>query len=136
LTTQQDVDQFFKRNAQEFGNQHVSQSMGGNGGVAYGLEGEKNPQEFITVYKVALDGKIVDGKRVKGKFAPSNKAFRIKKTELERTLAKRVRDGRPDAGSAIFALQPVKVAGEATEVISSNHTKSRKRRKRRRRSRG
>jgi len=109
--------------------------MGGNGGVAYGLEGEKNPNEFVTVYEVAISGVIKGGKK-KGSFLPSNKPVVIKREALERTLEKRVRDGRPDSGSAIFALQPVKVAGVVTEVISSNHTKSRKRRKRRSRKQG
>jgi len=109
---------------------------GGQGGVAYGIEGEKNPQAFITIYKVALDGKMRDGKKIGGSWKPSNKSVVIKREALEMTLAKRVREGRPDAGSAIFALQPVGVAGGNTEVISSTATKSRKRRKRRSRSRG
>lgn len=136
-STTQDVNLFFKRHAGEFGNDAVIRMTGGQGGVAYGIEGEKNPHEFMTVYKVALEGKMRDGQLMPGQtFRPSNKPVVIKREALDITLAKRVRDGRPDAGSAMFALQPVEVAGEVTEVISSNPTKSRKRRKRRRRSRG
>jgi hypothetical protein len=128
LTTQ-DVNTFFQRHNREFGvNSNISMT-GGQGGVAYGIEGEKNPQAFITVYRR-------DGEKIGGLWKPSNKPVVIKREALEMTLAKRVREGRPDSGSAMFALQPVKVASEVTEVISSSLTKSRKRRKRRSRSRG
>lgn len=134
--TTQDVNTFFQRHNREFGvNSNISMT-GGQGGVAYGIEGEKNPQAFITVYRVALDGKMRDGEKIGGLWKPSNKPVVIKREALEITLAKRVREGRPDSGSAMFALQPVKVASEVTEVISSSLTKSRKRRKRRSRSRG
>jgi len=136
LTTQ-DVNTFFQRHTAEFGSKSTVRGMtGGQGGVAYGIEGEKNPQEFITVYKVALDGKFKDGKLIKGTMLPLNKPVVIKREALDKTLSKRVRVGRPDEGSAIFALQPVKVAGNDVEVIPSVVTKSRKRRKRRSRSRG
>jgi len=135
LTTQ-DVNTFFKRHTKEFGVSSNLPMTGGQGGVAYGIEGEKNPGAFITVWKVALDGKFKDGELVAGTLLPANKPVVIKREALDLTLSKRVRAGRPDAGSAIFALQPVKVAGDDVEVIPSVVTKSRKRRKRRNRSRG
>ena len=124
-----EVDLFFRRHADDFGADMASSSVGGDSNVAFGLETEREPHEFVMVYRVALDG--LEG----GSFAPSNKQFKIRRIDLDRTLGKRVRIGRPDAGDPIFALQPVKVAGVVAEVASSNHTKSRKRRKRRRRSR-
>ena len=124
-----EVELFFRRHANEFGADMISSSVGGDSNVAFGIETEREPHEFVMVYRIALDG--LKG----GPFAPSNKQLKIRRIDLERTLAKRVRVGRPDAGEPIFAIQPVKVAGVATEVASSNHTKSRKRRKRRHRSR-
>lgn len=135
--TTQDVNTFFDRHSREFGASSGNLPMtGGQGGVAYGIEGERNPHEFMTVFRVALTSVVKNGKEVPNEFTPWNKPVVIKKEALEMTLAKQVRDGRPDAGSAIFALQPVEVAGGNTEVISSTATKSRKRRKRRSRSRG
>ena len=124
---QQAVDNFMKRHASEFGDMAF---VGGNEFGGFGIEAEREPWEFVTLYRVALM------RSQDGTYRPANTPVRIKSTEVARTLAKRVLSGEPDAGSPLFAYQPVLAAGVTDEVALNSPTKSRKRRKRRRGSRG
>ena len=122
-----DIEDFISRNSSRISN--GAGSVGGNGDSAFAIEDEREPEVFTVIYRVALREKA-------GKFIPANRPAKVRKTELDRYLAKRVGEDRPDAGNPVFALQPMKAADETTEIALSGHIKSRKRRKRRRGKRG
>ena len=122
-----DIENFLSRNSSRISN--GAGSVGGNGDSAFAIEDEREPEAFTVIYRVALQEKA-------GKFIPANRPAKIRRIELDRYLAKRVGEDRPDTGNPVFALQPMKTADEATEIALSGHIKSRKRRKRRRGKRG
>ena len=124
VSSGRDVENFFSRNSRRISN--ATGSVGGNSDSAFAIEDEREPDAFTVIYRVALT------QNKSGKFIPANRPAKIRKNELERYLAKRVGEDRPDSGQPVFALQPMKAADGATEVALSSHIKSRKRRKRRR----
>jgi len=128
VSSGKDINNFFSRNSRRISN--ASNAVGGNSDSAFAIEDEREPDAFTVIYRVALT------QDKSGKFIPANRPAKIRKNELERYLAKRVSEDRPDKGNPVFALQPMKTAGVATEVALNGHIKSRKRRKRRRGSRG
>jgi hypothetical protein len=116
VSSGKDMNNFFSRNSRRISN--ASDAVGGNSDSAFAIEDEREPDAFTVIYRVALT------QDSSGKFIPANRP------------AKRVSEDRPDKGNPVFALQPMKTAGVATEVALNGHIKSRKRRKRRRGSRG
>lgn len=128
VSSGRDIQNFLSRNSRRISN--VSGAVGGNNDSAFAIEDERDPDAFTVIYRVALT------QDKSGQFIPSNRPAKIRKNELERYLAKRVGEDRPDKGNPVFALQPMKAADGATEVALSSHIKRRKRRKRRRGSRG
>ena len=131
MTTQtsgRDIENFFSRNSSRISNE--TGSVGGNSDSAFAIENEREPEAFTVIYRVAL------APDKSGKFIPANRPAKIRKSELDRYLEKRVGEDRPERGNPVFALQPMQTAGEVTEVALSSHIKSRKRRKRRRGKRG
>jgi len=123
-----DIDTFLSRNSSRISNE--TGSVGGNRDSAFAIEDEREPEAFTIIFRVAMT------EDKSGKFVPFNRPAKIRKTEVDRYLVKRVGGDRPDAGNPVFALQPMKAADEATEIALSGHIKSRKRRKRRRGKRG
>lgn len=109
---------------------------GGDADSGFGIQPEKEPWEFVTVYRVA------PMRQPDGSYKPYNQPLTIKRSELDRHLAKVVPQGEVGEGSKIFAMEPVKVstkqsvkaAGVTSGVATSGDTKRRKRRRRRRKS--
>ena len=122
------INDFFDRNSRRISG--TEGSIGGNGDSAFAIEEEREPEAFTVIYRVALM------KDKSGGFAPANRPAKVRKVELDRYLAKRIGEDRPDSGSPVFALQPMKAADVTTEVAPSSHIKGRKRRKRSRGRRG
>jgi len=118
-----DIENFLSRNSSRISKQ--SGAVGGNGDSAFAIEDEREPEAFTVIYRVALT------EDKSGKFIPANRPAKVRKIELDRYLAKRVGEDRPDAGNPVFALQPMKAADEVTEIALSSHIKSRKRKRRR-----
>ena len=123
VSSSKDINNFFSRNSRRISN--ASDAVGGNSDSAFAIENEREPDAFTVIYRVALT------QDSSGKFTPANRPAKIRKNELERYLAKRVGEDRPDAGNPVFALQPMKAADEVTEIALSSHIKSRKRKRRR-----
>ena len=127
-----DVDNFFKR----YNFRNGSGMSGGDADSGFGIQPEKEPWEFVTVYRVA------PMRQPDGSYKPYNQPLTIKRSELDRHLAKVVPQGEVGEGSKIFAMEPVKVstkqsvkaAGVTSGVATSGDTKRRKRRRRRRKS--
>jgi len=128
VSSGRDIENFFSRSSRRISN--ATGSVGGNSDSAFAIENERDPDAFTVIYRVALT------QNKSGQFIPANRPAKIRRNELERYLAKRVGEDRPDSGKPVFALQPMKAADGATEVALSSHIKSRKRRKRRRGRRG
>ena len=127
-----EVDNFFQR----YNFRGGSGMTGGNADSGFGIQPEKEPWEFVTVYRVS------PMRQPDGSYQPYNQAVTIKRSELDRHLAKVVPEGEVGAGSKIFAMEPAKVstkqsvktAGVTSGVATSGDTKRRKRRRRRRKS--
>ena len=114
--TTQDVNTFFDRHSREFGASSGNLPMtGGQGGVAYGIEGERNPHEFMTVFRVALTSVVKNGKEVPNEFTPWNKPVVIKKEALEMTLASRWR--LLVVTLKLLAALPLKVGSDGNVVL-------------------